>query len=365
MSIQRTTNLVNRRRFLATSAVASTTAALGPMVLAANKTDGDIIVGSGDYQYRVVHNWPQLPEKFQWQTTHNVAVDSQGCLYVIHQGSEEPLGQPTIFVFDPEGQYVRSFGQQFDGGGHGIEVHEEDGQEFLYVCAYKAVKTFAKLDLQGEIVWQRHAPMDAGVYAADENTKRENVWGRDRFLPTNVTFLPDGDVLLADGYGSYLIHRYDTDGNWKSSFGGPGDGEGKFNLPHGIWVDRRSDEPQLVVCDRAHHTLQYLTLDGKHLRTQEGFGLPANVDTFGDLMVVPELMARVTLLGPDGTVVARLGDDTERIGEDKEFAIRKDPSRWLGGRFIHPHDACFDHQGNIIVAEWVGTGRVSKLIRVG
>ncbi|HVJ69698.1 MAG TPA: hypothetical protein VM510_17100, partial [Caulifigura sp.] len=29
-----------------------------------------------------------------------------------------------------------------------------------------------------------------------------------------------------------------------------------------------------------------------------------------------------------------------------------------------PHDACFDPQGNIYVAEWVATGRVSKLKRV-
>ncbi|HYO25390.1 MAG TPA: hypothetical protein VEQ85_10625 [Lacipirellulaceae bacterium] len=28
---------------------------------------------------------------------------------------------------------------------------------------------------------------------------------------------------------------------------------------------------------------------------------------------------------------------------------------------MHPHDACFDAEGNIYVAEWVHTGRVTKL----
>ena len=35
--------------------------------------------------------------------------------------------------------------------------------------------------------------------------------------------------------------------------------------------------------------------------------------------------------------------------------------RWEAGKFVHPHDACFDAQGNIFVAEWVATGRVTKL----
>ena len=354
---------LNRRRFLSSTTAGAVAGMAAPAVILGSKTDSNTVIGSGDYRYQVVHSWPQLPDKYHWQTTHNVAVDNQGFLYVIHQGSIEEPDHPTIFVFDPEGKYVRSFGSEFCGGGHGIEVHMEDGQEFLYVCAYKQVKAFAKLDLHGETVWLRRAPMQAGMYADGEDTKPENVWGRDRFLPTNVAFLPDGDILLSDGYGSYFIHRYDTDGNWKSCFGGPGDGAGTFNLPHGLWIDRRgSGDPQLVVMDRAHHKLQYLTLDGKHLKTQKGFGLPANADIYGDLMVVPELLARLTLLGPDQQVVARLGDDTKRIGADEKFDIRKDPSRWQDGRFVHPHDACFDQEGNIFVAEWVGTGRVTKLI---
>ena len=34
------------------------------------------------------------------------------------------------------------------------------------------------------------------------------------------------------------------------------------------------------------------------------------------------------------------------------------------GKFIHPHDACFDAQGNIFVVEWVEVGRVTKLRKV-
>src|SRR5215213_291127 len=76
----------HRRRFLKTAA-AGTAAVLGaPLVLTAQKTDTKLIVGEGEHKYEVNHEWPQLPDKFTWQTTHNVAVDKAGNLYVIHEG---------------------------------------------------------------------------------------------------------------------------------------------------------------------------------------------------------------------------------------------------------------------------------------
>lgn len=355
---------VSRRQFLATTAATTAATLAGPGIVTASKTDSPLILGEGDYRYEVIHDWPQLPGKFHWQTTHNVAVDKHGLVYVIHEGRADETEHPSIFVFDADGRFIRAFGQQFQGGGHGIEVREEDGQEFLYVCAYQQVKAFAKLDLTGEVVWLKHAPMQSGVYAEGEDTNPRKVWGRDRFMPTNFAFLPNGDFYLADGYGSFYIHRYDNEGNWKSNFGGPGEGEGTFATPHGIWIDNRPGrEPTIVVCDRAHHKLQYLTLDGEYIETLEGYGLPANVDIYEDLMLVPELHARVSILDGQNNVVARLGADVERVTTQK--GIREDSNRWIDGKFVHPHDACFDGEGNIFVAEWVATGRVSKLKRLG
>ena len=66
-------------------------------------------------------------------------------------------------------------------------------------------------------------------------------------------------------------------------------------------------------------------------------------------------------IGKNNEVVAHLGDDIARIDEDKKYKIRQDPKQWVSGKFVHPHDACFDQQGNIYVVEWVQTGRVTKL----
>lgn len=360
----RSKSRVSRRQFIAsTAAIAAVTAA--PAVWTSAKTLKPLVVGEGEHQFEVQHEWPQLPAKYSWQTTHNVAVDKAGNLYVIHEGRDNLKDHPSIFVFDTEGRFVRAFGEQFQGGGHGIEIRQEGSEEFLYVCAYQALKTFAKMTLTGEKVWQQFAPMESGVYAPEEDTKPTKVWGANRFLPTNFAFLDDGGFLLVDGYGASYVHRFDKDGKWQSCFGGVGGGEGKFKTPHGIWVDKRAGRtPSIVVCDRANHTLQYFTMDGKYLETLKGYGLPANAETWKNLLVVPELHARVTLLNEKNEVVARLGDDVARVTGKDGGKIRGDKSQWQDGRFVHPHDACFAADGSIFVAEWVGTGRVSKLKKV-
>ena len=77
---------LSRRQFLSTSAASAAIIAGAPMVLTASKTEKPLIVGEGEHQFEVQHEWPQLPDRFTWQTTHNVATDKAGNLYVIHEG---------------------------------------------------------------------------------------------------------------------------------------------------------------------------------------------------------------------------------------------------------------------------------------
>lgn len=358
---------VSRRRFLA----ATTAVSAGGLNLITSRkakagTGDGAIVGEGEHRYEVLHDWARLPEHFTWQITHNVAVDSQNRLYVIHEGDHEQPDHPAIFVFDEKGAFIKAFGSQFQGGGHGLEVREEADGEFLYVTAYQMLKNFAKLTLDGEVVWQAFAPMESGVYAEGEATDPEHVWGRDRFMPTNFAFTDDGGFFLADGYGAHVVHRYDEKGNWLKQIGTPGKADGEFTTPHGLWIDDRdADEPLLVVADRGNARLQWFTLEGEHRETMDGFILPANVDRRGDTLLVPDLSARITLLDGANRLI-HLGEDPawrEEVLKDKK-AMRGNPEGWVSGKFVHPHDACFDADGNIFVAEWVATGRISKLRKV-
>jgi hypothetical protein len=123
----------------------------------------------------------------------------------------------------------------------------------------------------------------------------------------------------------------------------------------------------LVVADRANARLQYFSADGKHLSFFNDMLFPASIDLRGDVMLVADLHARITLLDITNKVIAHLGDDPawrEQVLADN-FAMRRQPERWQAGKFVHPHDACFDHDGNIYLAEWVAIGRVSFLKHVG
>ena len=215
---------LSRRGFAGVATATAIALAAKPAAARARRLGNEAIIGTGAHQFRVRHNFPQLPDTYTWQTTHNVAVDSAGNLYVIHEGRKDRKDHPAIFVFDPTGKFIRAFGSEFQGGGHGIEVRKEGDEEFLYVCGYQGVKAFAKMTPQGEIVWFRKAPMESAAYAPGEDTSTKPSWNRQGFLPTNFAFLDDGGFLLADGYGTFKIHRYDKDAKWISCFGGAGKG---------------------------------------------------------------------------------------------------------------------------------------------
>jgi len=181
-----------------------------------------------------------------------------------------------------------------------------------------------------------------------------------------VAFTPDGGFYVGDGYGSHYIHQFDRDARWVRTWGGLGVEPGKMKTPHGLWLDNRPGREQsLVVADRANARLQYFTLDGKHLSFVNEVSFPAHFDIRGDVLLVPDLHARVTLFDKDNKVLTHLGYDPDWTKQVLDgFKIRTQPDRWPAGKFIHPHDACFDKNGNIFVTEWVATGRVSFLRHV-
>jgi hypothetical protein len=346
----------DRRTFLKATSAAAMTASVAPILLGAENKSGSKppIVGSGAHQFEAIHDWGQLPGHVRWGDTHGVTVDAAGLIYIKHRSTaKEPMD--AIVVFDPAGKFVRSFGKEYHGGGHGIDIRKEGNEEFLYLCDVKH-GIVAKTNLKGEQIWQKGVPQEPGVYKPES-----------KYSPTNVCFGPDGGFYIADGYGSHYIHQYDKDARWVRTWGGFGDEPGKMKTPHGIWLDNRPGrDVSLVVADRANARLQYFTLDGKSIGMVDSVSFPAHFDIRGSELLVPDLHARVTILDADNKVVTHLGYDaawTEQVLADK-MKMRREPQTWQAGRFIHPHDACYDHDGNIFVVEWVPTGRVTKLRHV-
>jgi len=106
--------------------------------------------------------------------------------------------------------------------------------------------------------------------------------------------------------------------------------------------------------------LQNFTLDGQHINfVTDELRAPCHFHTRGELMVIPDLESRVTLFDKNNKLVTHLGDGGSYVG-------LRDQSRdhFTPGKFVAPHSAYFDHDGNIFVVEWVEVGRVTKLRRI-
>lgn len=84
-------------------------------------------------------------------------------------------------------------------------------------------------------------------------------------------------------------------------------------------------------------------------------------------MLVPDLRDRITILDKKNKVVPHFGGDEDWRAKaiDKSVDLRTKRHLWEPGKIVHPHDACFYCDGNISVAEWVVTDRVSKRVKVG
>jgi hypothetical protein len=72
-------------------------------------------------------------------------------------------------------------------------------------------------------------------------------------------------------------------------------------------------------------------------------------------MLFPDLESVVTVLDENNKVIVHLGDG-------KPSNLRDRPrTDFIPGKFIHPHDAMFLANGDILVAEWVPIGRIALL----
>ena len=78
-------------------------------------------------------------------------------------------------------------------------------------------------------------------------------------LPTDIAQAPSGELFMTDGYGNARVHKFSADGKHLYSWGEPGTAPGQFNLPHGIWIDRRG---RVLVADRENDRVQVFDQNG-------------------------------------------------------------------------------------------------------
>ena len=308
---------------------------------------GEVVVGEGSHRWRCEHDWLRPPGGIAFGDTHGLAQDARGRIYVAHTVGAGSSRRHAICVFSKDGEFETAWGSEFAGGAHGLDLRAEKDGERLYHCD-TARRRVVKTGLDGSVIWSAGCPMESGVYGS------ETEW-----CPTNVAFLPDGDLLVGDGYGRSFVHRFGADGTWKSVFLKPGKERGEVSCPHGLWIDERGSEPRVAVADRSNRRIQVFDLDGRAVSVHtEGVRRPCDVDFREGVMLVPDLESVVTLYDERNRPMVMLGDGhpTDLRGKPR--------TSFQPGRFVHPHDAIFLADGSILVAEWVPIGRITRLVKV-
>ena len=85
--------------------------------------------------------------------------------------------------------------------------------------------------------------------------------------------------------------------------------------------------------------------------------MPCDMKFRDGLMLVPDLGSVVTIDDDKFKPVVSLGD-----GHPSSLRGAL-PEQFVPGKFVHPHDAIFLANGDILVGEWVPIGRVTLLRR--
>src|SRR5207249_1261813 len=91
---------------------------------------------------------------------------------------------------------------------------------------------------------------------------------------TDVTWDPQDNIYVSDGYGNSRVAKMAKDGTWVKAEGTRGSGPDQFNTPHAITSDSRGN---IYVADRGNSRIQVYDTDLKLEKTFTGVGAPWSV----------------------------------------------------------------------------------------
>jgi len=217
----------------------------------ADKKPQEDLVGHGDFKYKVDKEWGDLdPAKTPVKNCHEMVMDSKGRLIMVGDHTKN-----NIMIYDRSGKLLDFWGISYEGG-HGLTLWDAGGEEFLFICDFTG--TMIKATLDGRELMRIGHPFNYSAYEED-----------DSFAPTETTIGPNGDIYIADGYGSQYVLQFTMEGEFIRKIGsGMGDWDDQFRTAHGVCLDDRDpNNPTLLITSRAHNCFKRFTLDGKYLET--------------------------------------------------------------------------------------------------
>src|SRR6202140_2138978 len=215
-----------------------------------------------------VPNLLKLPADLHLGEASGGAVNSKGHIIVYSRGnSTGPAYAATasqLLEFGADGKYLREIGHNLYAWSfaHAVKVDKQDN---IWV-ADKGSDMVIKFNPQGRVLMvfgRKQEASDEGTEALRHvKPPLPAVDGLFRQV-TDMTWDPEGNTYISDGYVNSRVAKVDKSGTWIKSWGEPGDQPGQFNTPHSIAADAQGN---IYVADRGNRRIQVFDTDGKFLR---------------------------------------------------------------------------------------------------
>jgi hypothetical protein len=278
----------------------------------------------------------------------DIATSPAGDIFV----SVEAGDHPGIQVYDARGRYVRNVPHApYDLHGFVIATGLDGALDIFGVSLFG--QQIVQLTLDGKLIQVIPATRIPDRY----KTSKE---GYSPLSLTGIAVAANGDIYAVDGYGRDFIHRFDKEGHYLGTFGGPDQPYG-FKTCHKIAIDTRFEPERLLCADREHDRLVQMDLNGRVLGVfAERLRNPNALAVWHDELAVAELGGRVSILDKEGKIIASIGTN-ENESEIKTNRIP--PEQWQSNLFYAPHGIAYDPAGNLLVTEWSQWGRVVRVER--
>ncbi|HVK98543.1 MAG TPA: hypothetical protein VM553_01965 [Dongiaceae bacterium] len=300
------------------------------------------ILGQGDLRFRFDPEWSKADrDTFPVNNCHEMAIDQADNLYLL---TDHPRN--NIIVYDLEGRITNSWTLN-STAAHGLTISQHGGVETLLISdSYNG--RVVNTSFSGTVLRELPKPHALGLYSASMP-----------YMPTQTAVAPNGDIYIADGYGSQCIIQLDAQGHYIRHFGGKGSGVQHLDYAHGITVDDRKGPGHelLLVTSRRSCCIKKFSLDGSylgHIPLPKGY--PCRPVIYGDHLLVSLCWSGahlrpnsgfVAFLNADNQVVSTLGGVAKRNSQGEVTELVSDYSH-----FYHVHDVCPDRDGNVYVCQW-------------
>ena len=271
-------------------------------------------------KWQVLDSWGQLPAGAAWGSPSQVATSAQGQIIVFRRTL------PSFFVFNPDGTFVKSWGDTPYKLAHGVRV-DRDG--FIWVTD-NSDNFVQKFSQDGMLL------MTLGRKGVTGDNKSQDAFDG----PADAFVASNGDIFVADGYRNSRVVQFSKDGKFIKIIGGvKGTEPGQFNLPHAVVVDSKN---RIIVADAENNRVQVFDQTGKFL------------EQWNEFIAKPRGAMYIT--SDDTLYISHV--DAEAISVVKNGKV-VDVIRSVGGR---PHGMTLDRDGNIYVSFPLSSG-VKKIVK--